>query len=298
MKILVAEDDATSRLVLGATLRSLGHDVTAVEDGAAALEAWRRDEYGLVISDWLMPLLDGPGLCRHIRAEHRPHYTYVVLLTSLEGKGNYLSGIEAGADDFVTKPLDRDVLAARLSVAERIIGLHEALRVEATRDRLTGLLNRGAILDALQRELLRAAREGGPTATMLLDVDHFKHVNDTYGHLVGDIVLREIAQRLQLTLRPYDRVGRFGGEEFIVLITDGDADQSALIAERIRTAVAAEPVDVPGGESVSVTVSIGIAIGQSAADAADGLLAAADIALYRAKANGRDRVEVEPMPAS
>ncbi|MFC0676710.1 GGDEF domain-containing protein [Lysobacter korlensis] len=297
MKILVAEDDATSRLVLGATLRSLGHDVTTVEDGAAALEAWRREEFGLVISDWLMPLLDGPGLCRHVRAERRPHYTYVILLTSLEGKGNYLSGIEAGADDFITKPLDREVLAARLSVAERIIGLHEALRIEATRDRLTGLLNRGAILDELQRELHRAVREDGPTATMLLDIDHFKRVNDTYGHLVGDVVLREIARRLQLTLRPYDRVGRFGGEEFVVLITHGDAEQSALIGERIRAAVAAEPVEVPGGQPVSVTVSIGVAIGQGSPDDADRLLAAADLALYRAKANGRDRVEVEPLAA-
>lgn len=295
MKILVAEDDATSRLVLGATLRSLGHEVTTVEDGAAALEAWRREEFGLVISDWLMPLLDGPGLCRHIRAERRPHYTYVILLTSLEGKGNYLSGIEAGADDFVTKPLDREVLAARLTVAERIIDLHEALRTEATRDRLTGLLNRGAILDALQHELHRAAREGGATATMLLDIDHFKRVNDTHGHLVGDAVLREIARRVQTTLRPYDRVGRFGGEEFVVLITHGDSGQSELIAERIRSAAASEPVEMPGGAPVPVTVSIGIAIGVGSPDDPDALLAAADRALYRAKANGRNCVEVEPL---
>ena len=296
MKILVAEDDATSRLVLAATLRSLGHEVTTVEDGAAALDAWHAQEFGLVISDWLMPELDGPGLCRRIRAEPRPHYTYVILLTSLEGKDNYLSGIEAGADDFITKPLDREVLAARLSVAQRIIELHEALRIEATRDRLTGLLNRGAILDELQRELHRAARENGPTAVMLLDIDHFKRVNDTHGHLVGDAVLREIANRLQSTLRPYDRVGRFGGEEFVVLITDGDAEQSGVIAERIRSAVSTGPVEVPGGPAVPVTVSIGIAVGPGLPDAPDGLLAAADRALYRAKANGRDRTEVELLP--
>ncbi|GAB2510596.1 GGDEF domain-containing protein [Lysobacter humi (ex Lee et al. 2017)] len=292
MKILVAEDDVTSRLVLAATLRSLGHEVTAVADGAAALELWRRDEFALVISDWLMPELDGPGLCRAIRSEHRSYYTYAILLTSLEGKGNYLAGIEAGADDFITKPLDREVLAARLSVAERILGLHEALRFEATRDRLTGVLNRGAILDALQVELHRAARQGGTTAVLLLDIDHFKRVNDTRGHLVGDEVLREIGRRLQATLRPYDRVGRFGGEEFVVLVSSADG-QSSVIAERVRHAIAGTPVAIGGGEPIAMTVSIGVAVAPVAPGDPQAMLAAADRALYRAKAAGRDRVEVE-----
>lgn len=293
MKILVAEDDVTSRLVLAATLRSLGHEVTAVADGAAALEQWRREEFALLISDWLMPELDGPGLCRAIRAEHRPYYTYAILLTSLEGKGNYLAGIQAGADDFITKPLDREVLAARLSVAERILGLHEALRLEATRDRLTGVLNRGAILDALQVELHRAARAGGATAVLLLDIDHFKRVNDTHGHLAGDDVLREVGRRLQATLRPYDRVGRFGGEEFVVLVP-GVEGHVGVIAERVRQAIAGEPVTVAAVEgALAMTVSIGVAVASRSAVEPQAMLAAADRALYRAKAAGRDRVELE-----
>lgn len=292
MKILVADDETTSRLVLAATLRRLGHEVTAVEDGLAAFEAWSAGDYPLVVSDWLMPGLDGPALCRAIRSEPRSHYTYLLLLTSLEGKGNYLAGMEAGADDFVSKPFDPDLLAARINVAERMLSLHEALRIEATRDRLTGLLNRGAVLDALHQELHRAARGSGTTGLLLLDIDHFKRVNDTHGHLVGDAVLQEVAQRLRTTLRPYDAVGRFGGEEFVVVVPGSDASQAVVIAERIRQAIGAEPFSTGDGATLEVTVSIGAAIGPATPEDPVALLRAADQALYLAKANGRNRTEL------
>ncbi len=146
MKILIAEDDATMRLMFSATLKKLGHTVTSVEDGQKAWEAWKQEEYSLLISDWMMPDIDGLQLCKMIRAEPSLQYTYIILLTSMDGKGSYLEGMDAGADDFITKPFDEEQLAARLRVAERILALHQKLHTQATHDRLTGVWNRAAII--------------------------------------------------------------------------------------------------------------------------------------------------------
>lgn len=292
MKLLIADDDTASRLVLGATLRKLGHTVTGAENGEQAWEAWQKDDYSLLISDWMMPELDGPGLFRRVRNEHRDRYSYLILLTSLGGKGSYLDGMEAGADDFITKPFDEDLLAARLGVAERILALHEALRVQATYDHLTGLLNRGAILEGLRQELERAAREGTSVGVIMVDLDHFKKVNDVHGHLIGDAVLKEASRRMQEVLRPYDRIGRYGGEEFLILSPGCTADHARTVAERIRSCISSIPIETSAGAVLS-TASLGGAVTlRGAVDNADSLIGAADAALYRAKEAGRNRVEI------
>lgn len=299
MKILVAEDDATSRYILAATLRKLGHEVTAVADGVLALERWESGDFAVVISDWNMPGLSGPDLCRRIRGAPRLSYTHLILLTGLGGKGRYLEGMEAGADDFITKPFEEDQLAARLHVAHRILSLHDRLRLEATQDRMTGVWNRAAIFERLGDELARAGRpSGGDLAVILADLDHFKQVNDTLGHLAGDAVLVEAAHRMRAAVRPYDRIGRYGGEEFLVLVPSCDRDCALRVAERIRACIGGAPIDTGSGP-LTITASLGVAIqsGGSRGDASE-LVAAADAALYRAKRTGRDRVAVADAVAS
>jgi two-component system, cell cycle response regulator len=293
MQILIAEDDTTTRLMLSMTLQKLGHEVTAVSDGAAALDLLQQRHFPILISDWMMPVLDGPGLCRAIRSERRQQYTYILLLTSLDSRASYLEGMQAGADDFLSKPFDEDLLCARLRVAERILELHEALRIEATHDRLTGVLNRGAVLDHLSQSLERRQRDGSEVGVILIDVDHFKQVNDRYGHLIGDAVLHDVAKRIRGELRAHDRVGRYGGEEFVVVTQCSDPTQTSAIAERIRSAIASAPFDSPAGP-LQVTASLGVANAGNDEFFADALVGAADEALYRAKGNGRNRVECAP----
>jgi two-component system cell cycle response regulator len=291
MKILMAEDDTTSRILYGATLRKLGYSVTAVENGQKAWETWKQGEYPLLISDWMMPDIDGVQLCKMIRAEPSLQYTYIILLTSLDSKGSYLEGMDGGADDFITKPFDEEQLAARLRVAERILALHEKLHIQATHDHVTGVWNRAAVMGYLEAELGRAARQSTCMGVIMADLDHFKQVNDTYGHPVGDMVLQEAARRMQLALRPYDRIGRYGGEEFLITVPGCAMSAAITVAERIRSAISAGPVS-SGSERIPLTVSLGVAIGGNQVDEDAGMLiAAADEALYRAKKAGRNRIE-------
>jgi len=292
MKILIAEDDTTSRLLLAATLKKLGHEVVAAANGEEAREAIGREHVPLLISDWMMPDVDGLELCRLIRSEHSLQYTYIILLSARSGKTNYLGAMDAGADDFITKPFDEDQLAARLRVAERILDLHETLRVQAMHDRLTGLWNRAAIVDSLHQELDRTARERTPVSVILADLDHFKQINDTYGHLAGDAVLREAAQRMRAALRSYDHIGRYGGEEFLIVLPGCLAVSAMVVAERVRERIAATAITIPG-DSIAVTSSLGVSASSGGqVMAADALIAAADTALYQAKAAGRNRVEL------
>lgn len=295
MKILIADDDAASRLLLGALLRKLGHTVIAVADGHAAWQAWLEEAPALVISDWMMPGMDGLSLCRAIRSQPSPHYTYLILLTALSGKGSYLDGMEAGADDFLSKPLDEDMLAARLCVATRILKLHEALKVQASHDHLTGVLNRGAVLEQLRTEIERGARENTWVGVMMIDLDHFKLVNDRYGHPIGDAVLVEAARRMQGALRSYDRLGRFGGEEFIIVAPGGDRALMQMIAERVQRHVSESPITTRAGE-LPLTFSAGVACCEpGGSDSIEALLSRADAALYRAKDAGRACIEyVDP----
>lgn len=297
-RVLIAEDDPVSGMVLAAALAARGHEVVMTEDGAAAWDAWQAERFPIVISDWMMPGMDGVELCRAIRGAPSASYTYLILLTGKSGKESYIAGMEAGADDFLPKPFDPELLWIRLGVAERILDLQhallesrEALREQATRDALTGIWNRRAILEHLQRELYRMRREGGSVAVVLADLDHFKSVNDVHGHAAGDAVLQEAARRLGGSLRPYDHLGRYGGEEFLLALSGCGAAEGERVANRVRQCLSDGTIAIPGG-ALHVTASFGVAAAGGDADPAE-LIAAADRALYRAKNAGRNRVEVE-----
>ncbi len=304
MKILLAEDDDVSRHILSETLRRWGYEVSCASDGD---EAWRllqaEDAPRLALVDWVMPGLDGVDLCRRIRERQSEPYTYILLLTARGQKQDIIQGMGAGADDYITKPFDPQELQMRLSAGRRIINLQaellearESLRYLATHDSMTGLANRASILDQLRNEIDRSNREGSNVGILIADIDHFKQVNDTFGHAEGDRVLVEVASRMRAVLRSYDAVGRYGGEEFLIVLPGCDADGAGQQAERLRAAVARQPVLLPEA-SVHVTISIGAVAKESRSHGIPShLVRAADAALYRAKASGRNHIEVDTMP--
>jgi two-component system, cell cycle response regulator len=300
MKILIADDDAMSRRLLQKTLEKAGYEVVAVENGRLAQEELCRAEGPrLALLDWEMPEVDGPGVCRAVRARRDKTYVYMVFLTSKESSDDKVEGLRAGADDYLTKPFHSEELKARLRTGQRILHLEdrlvearEEMRFKATHDALTGLWNRGVITELLDRELARAHRERKCTALLLCDIDHFKNVNDTYGHPVGDEVLREVARRLLASVRSYDFVGRYGGEEFLVVLNNCEPTTALRRAEHMRAGIADREVVTDGGP-IGLTMSIGVLRtvdwGQLRAE---GYLIEVDAALYAAKAAGRNCVRV------
>jgi len=305
MKILIAEDNVAFRLHLEETLTRWGYEVLPAEDGWSAWQILQApDAPRLVILDWGLPGLDGIQICRRLRQRPATPYTYMLLVTGRSDKEDIVNGLEAGADDYLVKPIDVLELNARLRAGRRILDLQaqlleaqEALRHQATHDPLTGLGNRAAVLDTLDRELARGFRESRPVGLLVIDVDHFKRVNDTHGHPAGDGVLREVGRRLSEVLRPYDTLGRYGGEEFLVILPDCDPGSMRRLAERLRHAIRDTAVDLPDG-LIPVTISLGGACSDPATPGdASALLRTADQALYRAKRLGRDRTEITPHPA-
>jgi two-component system cell cycle response regulator len=300
LKILIADDDKLSLHLLEKTLDRAGYEVVAVENGKQAYEKLSQpDAPRLALLDWVMPEMDGPSVCRALRKRVEQAYLYLVLLTSKGSKVDTVLGLESGADDYLVKPFNAEELRARLRVGERVLLLEDRLvearenmRFRATHDPLTSLLNRGAIMDLLGRELHRSLREKKSTAILLGDVDHFKRVNDTLGHIVGDEVLTEIANRLQSAVRTYDFVGRFGGEEFLVILNNCDPAFGPGRGEEIRRLVSYRPIVTAKGP-VAVTMSFGLLqSGEWGSKPLEQLLHAVDIALYRAKSEGRDCLRV------
>jgi len=294
MRVLLAEDELVSSRKLVAMAKSWGYAPILVNDGSKAWEALQQpDAPRLAVLDWMMPGLDGPEVCRLLRTRGEP-YVYVLLLTSRSDKEDIVVGLAAGADDYVTKPYSPLELRHRLNTGRRIIELQEQIRALARRDALTGLLNRGAVLEVLTSEVVRARREQTPLSIIMVDFDHFKGVNDTYGHLAGDAVLREIARRMSEQVRPYDAVGRYGGEEFLLVLPNCAHDEAVEVAERLRVRAASEPV-VFEGTSITVAISLGLACqARILSDEPEPLIAAADAALYEAKRTGRNRFCVAP----
>ena len=300
MRILIADDSIVSRHLLDATLRKWGYEVVVACDG---IEAWNylqaEDAPKLAILDWVMPGLTGLEVCRRVRekAHNKDIYTYILLLTSKSLREDLIEGMESGADDYITKPFDQHELKVRLRAGTRIIDLQrelvaarEELREQATKDFLTRIWNRSSILDIFQRELSRGARENRPVGLVLADLDHFKSVNDTYGHFAGDAVLREFARRMQSATRPYDAIGRYGGEEFLIILPGCDEACTVKQAERLRAALANEAMTI-NDQPHLVTCSFGATCWRPGMDTtADALIRIADNALYTAKGQGRDRV--------
>lgn len=304
-RILVADDDPVTRIRLRATLERLGYEVVLARDGFEAHSILSKpDAPLLVILDWEMPGHAGVDLCRYIRQAREEPYTYVVILTGRSRIEDVIEAMDAGADSFLRKPVDMAELKARLRPGMRLLELQrqliearEEFRHQATHDPLTGLLNRRAIL-----EILKGAVAAPPVTVAMVDIDHFKQINDRFGHDIGDRVLIEAAQLMRLSLRPEDAVGRIGGEEFLVVLPSCEEPHGQAIGERLRRRAEQAEISV-NGQFVPLTFSVGIATDAREVGAVpyDALMKAADVALYRAKCGGRNQVVIgspEPAPRS
>jgi len=299
MKILIAEDDITSRNILEAVLAKWGYEVISAVDGN---EAWEKlqcaDAPKIAVLDWMMPGIEGIEICRRFRENKKDEdqYTYLILLTAKGEKENIVSGMEAGADDYVVKPFDQNELRVRIRAGQRIVQLQaellaakQKLLLQSRTDPLTGIFNRRAILSQIEIELSRAQREEKKLSLCMIDIDHFKSINDTYGHMIGDDVLREVVRRIRAVIRQYDSLGRFGGEEFLIIIPGMEEAVAFKVSERIRLAIGETDFDI-NESMISITISQGVVTGDGNTKV-DELIAAADKALYQAKENGRNRVE-------
>jgi diguanylate cyclase (GGDEF)-like protein len=296
--VLIADDDPVSRHLLDVALGNAGYRVVTAANGVEALRVLDAGACPrLAVLDWMMPEMDGVQVCRTTRGRAREPYVYIILLTAKGHQTEIIEGLEAGADDYITKPFDLQELKARLRAGKRILQLQEELvtareqlRMQATHDALTGFFSRRAILETLDKELARSDREDNPVAVIMADIDHFKEINDTHGHLAGDAVLQETARRMLASVRAYDSIGRYGGEEFLIVVPGCDLPAAAEQAERLRRSVCALPVEVAGA-AIRVTLSLGVAVKKSEPKKPEELLREADEALYAAKGGGRNRVE-------
>jgi two-component system cell cycle response regulator len=301
VRVLIAEDDPVSRRALEATLLKWGYEVVTCSDGA---EAWQvlqsPDSPQLAILDWMMPGMDGAQICQEVRKRRKVPYVYLVMLTAKNQREDILVGLEAGADDYLVKPFNSLELKGRLRSGRRILDLQselisaqDSLRYQATHDPLTGLWNRSGILSILNRELARASRVQSHLSVIMIDLDHFKDINDTLGHLAGDAVLQETARRMRGSLRSYDEIGRHGGEEFLVVAPGSTSADASRLAERLCRFICENPIVVGADQIVTVCASMGVASNSECGNVnEDKLLRVADMALYRAKRQGRNRVEL------
>lgn len=305
MRILIAEDDAVSRRLLQAAVERLGHECSVAADGEQAWELWRAARPQVLISDWMMPGIDGVELCRRIRGATGP-YCYVILLTALGDRDHVLAGMQAGADDYLRKPLDHEELRARLVAGSRVTALHgrlverehelellnDRLRVESRRDPLTQLGNRLRLHEDLEVLHANAHRYGHGFSIGLCDVDRFKAYNDRYGHIAGDEVLRAVAASLKRHCRRTDGLYRYGGEEILVVLPEQKLETAALALERRSQEVAELGIEhTDNSPFCVVTLSAGVAEYDPELDGTpDAVLRRADAALYGAKAAGRNIV--------
>ncbi|HEX6767493.1 MAG TPA: diguanylate cyclase [Polyangiaceae bacterium] len=291
-RVLLVDDDGVTRSVLAKLLGVRGFEVIEAESGGTALKALSQaNAPRMAVVDWNMGTINGPELCRILRG--RSPYIYVVLTTAREGRKPLVEAMNSGADGYIQKPVDADELEAWLVAGQRIVDLQDRLlkvqaelEQRATHDALTGVRNRGSLLEILGRELRRTRRTNSPTGIALFDVDHFKGVNDTHGHPVGDEVLIDVAKRCLGAVRDYDVFGRFGGEEFLVILPGASTANAAAVAERLLKAIARHPVKTAAGD-LAISASAGAASTDLGYLDQESLLTAADAALYQAKRDGR-----------
>jgi two-component system cell cycle response regulator len=297
IKLLIADDDPVSRKLLEKHSRDWKFKVYTAINGVEAFNILKKEKINIAILDWMMPEMTGIEICRKLRKQKSEEYQYIILLTSRNHPEDIITGLSNGADDYITKPFNTKELEARIKIGKRIIDLQrqllraqEKLHEIAIHDSLTTLYNRGEILKNLEEKFIQTKRENQPLGTIMLDIDHFKRINDEHGHQTGDRVLSELARRLKSGLRPYDRVGRYGGEEFLIVLPNCNEKTTLLIAERIRKKIAGSGFKTSKG-NLDVSVSLGCAVtDHRAGSSPEDILQRSDIALYKAKNDGRNRV--------
>lgn len=297
--IVVADDDPISRRLIERSLTKWGYDVIVACDGEEALKVFNyTDAARIAILDWMMPKVDGIEVCRQIRRRTSQPYVYIILLTAKTQREDLLQGLEVGADDYITKPFDANELKARLRVACRIIDLQEELlsmqkelRVQATHDFLTGLPNRLLFSDRLSQKIAAARRNHGSVGVMFLDVDRFKVVNDALGHSFGDILLKQVAERLASRIRESDTVARSGGDEFTFILSDIKTPTDATAAAQRIIDSFSVPFEI-NSHQIYVTASIGISIYPQHGEDVETLVKNADSAMYHAKSLGGNRYQM------
>lgn len=298
MKILVADDSEMTRMILQGRLTQWGYEIISARDG---YEAWnilqKKGRPRIILLDWMMPNMNGIELCKKIRQHIKEPYIYIILLTAKKGKQDLIEAMDAGADDFISKPFDPHILKVRLRAGKRITNLQneliaarEKLRIQATHDSLTQLFNRSEVMNMMARELSRSRRDSSSIGVLMIDIDFFKSINDTHGHLVGDEVLIKLAEQMRQCTRRYDTIGRYGGEEFIIVLPQCGESEVHCVAERLRTTVCNNDYETQEGP-VHVSISLGatwVTPSEQKCDAVD-LIKIADQALYAAKHQGRNK---------
>ncbi len=305
--ILLAEDDPVTRMLMTRFLKKAGYEVDAVADGTEALEHMTKQYYPFLVTDWEMPEMDGIELCKAVRNLQLDGYVYALLLTARNAKEHIIAGLEAGADDYLVKPVHEPELIARLNTGRRILALEHSLRAANERNRilsvtdpLTGAFNRRYMMEQLPRELERCRRYGNPLSVIMCDVDHFKQVNDVKGHSAGDDVLQQFVARMQRSIRATsDWVARLGGEEFLIVLPETGFQGAMFVAEKIRAIMTSVPFVTREGDVVA-TSSFGVAStelhGPDLAMKSETLIRAADQCLYTSKQSGRNRATGVEIP--
>jgi diguanylate cyclase (GGDEF)-like protein len=307
MRVLVADDEPTSRLLAKRAVERLGHECAVAADGTAAWQLLQEHPVDVLITDWMMPGIDGPELCRRVRARNDDDYTYILIMTSLDTDTDVVTGMQSGADDYLIKPLDPFSLQTRLIAAQRVTELHQqlaqakaALANLARTDPLTQLNNRLRLHEDLTAVHERARRSGRPYSIAICDVDKFKDYNDTYGHLQGDDALRRVAHTIRQRIRAADAAYRYGGEEFLILLPDTATPGAITAMEHLRQNIQHLNITHPTTATVALTVSIGIATWQPTSNLnPTQILESADAALYTAKQGGRNQTataQSQPQP--
>jgi len=308
MRILVAEDNKFTTKILEAALKKYGHEPVFAGNGREALDIFLKGDFQMVIADWMMPEMDGVTLCKKIRAEESRKFTYIIMLTAKSLKNDIVEGLDAGANDYLTKPFDFGELMARIKAGEKILHLEESLEERnrelqalngrlknlARVDALTQLGNRLALEEAMEKTCSAAQRYQRTYSIIMCDIDRFKLYNDTYGHPAGDKVLRRIADTLKSQVRASDQAFRYGGEEFAILLPEHNTDEAEKVAERLRAAVDALGIEHTAYDTGTVTISFGVATSRNNIENGcrwTEVLKRADEALYQAKESGRNCIQ-------